>query len=698
MLPTSKRQLRLSAKFVLLTVAALSLTLGATAVYMVNAQQQQFMDQLQKQGQVLGGFASLISPEPILAYDFDTLESYIKVISNSSDVVYAVAYDSSGANLTSYLKPNNALVLRAVQASGSSDVKRVVGFLNQDDEVMPLKFPIVQGAHAIGYLLLGMDRKDVRMLAQRTLIQYAIVYALIIGILSLCIYIVFRQQTLRPIMSLMQGSERVAKDDYSTPVHIYAHDEMGQLAHTFNDMMAHLLRTRQEKDQAMTRLHDMNYHLEQRVYERTLELERSETRTRAIVESIGEGIVTLDDRGIVVSMNRTALELFRTDATQATGMPCSQLVSEKSGEPNTHSAQPIDAATGSLRPSLDASPYETVGHRLDGSTFPLEVIVTPMQLGDRFFQVCILRDITLRKETERRLAHAQLQLVDSAHQSGMAEIAVGVLHNVGNILNSVILSAEEIQRTVRTTKTRGLVRANELLEKHANDLSHFLLEDEKGQILIRYYLKLGQAIREEMEAIKQEVGELSEKTVMIRDVIATQQDYARVGSLVENLDIIPVIEDSIRVQDTYLKKWGITVHRQYSPVPNIVAHKSKLLQTLTNLVKNAKEATDENDRLKKTKEVEISVGMLDQDNIYVKIKDNGCGIPHDNLTRIFNHGFTTKSYGHGFGLHSSALAMTEMGGSLEVHSEGLGLGATFTVKIPTFKAKSSELHSDQTAV
>ena len=142
----ARRQLSLSAKFVLLTVTALLLTLGGTAVYMVNTQQTQLMEQLQKQGHVLGEFASLISPDPILAYDFDTLESYVKVISSSSDVVYAVVLDPSGANLTSHIKVNDPLVSRAVQASGSSDVKHVVSYLNDQEDVMPLKFPIFQGA------------------------------------------------------------------------------------------------------------------------------------------------------------------------------------------------------------------------------------------------------------------------------------------------------------------------------------------------------------------------------------------------------------------------------------------------------------------------------------------------------------------------------------------------------------------------
>jgi signal transduction histidine kinase len=74
------------------------------------------------------------------------------------------------------------------------------------------------------------------------------------------------------------------------------------------------------------------------------------------------------------------------------------------------------------------------------------------------------------------------------------------------------------------------------------------------------------------------------------------------------------------------------------------------------------------------------------DRVKISVMDNGVGISQNNLTRIFNHGFTTKKDGHGFGLHSGALAAREMGGSLNVHSDGSGQGATFTLELPVSSA------------
>jgi signal transduction histidine kinase len=107
--------------------------------------------------------------------------------------------------------------------------------------------------------------------------------------------------------------------------------------------------------------------------------------------------------------------------------------------------------------------------------------------------------------------------------------------------------------------------------------------------------------------------------------------------------------------------------------------KHKVLQILVNLIRNAKYACDESGRKDKQMIVRVSNG---DNRVRISVKDNGIGIPQENLTRIFNHGFTTKKDGHGFGLHSGALSAKELGGSLEVHSEGKNQGAMFTLELP----------------
>jgi signal transduction histidine kinase len=87
-----------------------------------------------------------------------------------------------------------------------------------------------------------------------------------------------------------------------------------------------------------------------------------------------------------------------------------------------------------------------------------------------------------------------------------------------------------------------------------------------------------------------------------------------------------------------------------------------------------------NTHLKERTHLSVSNGG---DYVRIVVADNGVGIPKENLTRIFNHGFTTRKEGNGFGLHSGVLAAKEMGGRLVAAGEGTGHGATFTLKLPT---------------
>jgi C4-dicarboxylate-specific signal transduction histidine kinase len=105
-----------------------------------------------------------------------------------------------------------------------------------------------------------------------------------------------------------------------------------------------------------------------------------------------------------------------------------------------------------------------------------------------------------------------------------------------------------------------------------------------------------------------------------------------------------------------------------------------VLQILVNLIRNAKYAMDESGKSDKT--LTVLIRANGKTSVKIQVRDNGTGVARENLVRIFQHGFTTKKDGHGFGLHSGANAAKEMGGKLTVHSDGPGTGATFTLDLP----------------
>jgi C4-dicarboxylate-specific signal transduction histidine kinase len=158
-----------------------------------------------------------------------------------------------------------------------------------------------------------------------------------------------------------------------------------------------------------------------------------------------------------------------------------------------------------------------------------------------------------------------------------------------------------------------------------------------------------------------------------------QQSYAKVFGMLDAVSLSELVEGALKMHSGAFSRHSVEVRRQYEEVPLVTVDKHKVMQILVNVLHNAKYACDESGRSDKWVEVKI---RRDQEYAIVEISDNGVGIAPENLTRIFGHGFTTKRDGHGFGLHSAALAAGEMGGTLEARSEGAGKGATFILKLP----------------
>jgi signal transduction histidine kinase len=136
----------------------------------------------------------------------------------------------------------------------------------------------------------------------------------------------------------------------------------------------------------------------------------------------------------------------------------------------------------------------------------------------------------------------------------------------------------------------------------------------------------------------------------------------------------------LRLNAGAMERHQVQVIREYFDVPPILVDKHKVLQILVNLIRNAKYALD--DRGHSDKRMVLQIGQNGNNMVKISVIDNGVGIAPENLTRIFEHGFTTRKEGHGFGLHNGALAARELGGALIAHSDGTGKGATFTLELP----------------
>ncbi|WP_232834284.1 ATP-binding protein, partial [Rhodoferax ferrireducens] len=241
------------------------------------------------------------------------------------------------------------------------------------------------------------------------------------------------------------------------------------------------------------------------------------------------------------------------------------------------------------------------------------------------------------------LENSRTQLLATARQAGMAEIATNVLHNVGNILNSVNVSAGLVSSTLRTSKAQGLSRAVQLMDEHAADLGDFLTLDDKGRLLPGYLGKLALALTQEQQGMVEELERLTRSIDHIKEVVATQQSYAGSSSIVEPVQICDLAEDALRMNGDSLARHRITVVKEFVQVPMLRLDRARVLQILVNLISNAKNAM-ENVALK-SRQITLRVNVVSGSSLRVSVRDEGEGIPEENLTRIFAHGFTTRNAG-----------------------------------------------------
>jgi signal transduction histidine kinase len=324
--------------------------------------------------------------------------------------------------------------------------------------------------------------------------------------------------------------------------------------------------------------------------------------------------------------------------------------------------------------------------RKDGTMFFVETSLKLLSREKQDYIIAIARDITERKRAEATLKAAQEKLLETAREVGMAEVATGVLHNVGNVLNSVSVTAESIQKRVRNSKISYLADVVGLLDEHAKELGTFITTEERGKKLPAFLANLSAELVDEQERCLEALEALTKHVQHVGDIIQLQQSHSKAKGLIEPTSIAELVEDTIQINSEALTRNNVEVRREIANLPAVLLDRHKVLQMLTNLISNAIYALSKSGRDDKV--LKIGVGEPKDGYIRIDVCDNGIGIPQENLTRIFEHGFTTKKKGHGFGLHSTALSANELNGSIRVHSDGPGKGAVFTVELP-FKTQEA---------
>ncbi|HTE42365.1 MAG TPA: MHYT domain-containing protein [Steroidobacteraceae bacterium] len=298
------------------------------------------------------------------------------------------------------------------------------------------------------------------------------------------------------------------------------------------------------------------------------------------------------------------------------------------------------------------------------------------ELGDPMRILGVSWDVTHQVVQEERRRKLQAQLSDASRQSGMAEVATGVLHSVGNVLNSLGVSASLVQSRLRDSRVGNVRRIAAQLIEQGDQVGHFLLNDARGQQSLSYLAQLGDNLSVENQYLKTEAEAIATHVGHIRTIVAAQQTYARRGGVTELVDVAGLVDNALAIH--FADTAEVTVMRSYHTAPQMTLDRHKLIQILGNLLSNARHAL----KGQSQRFLTVRVHTEDAGGLAVEVEDSGTGIPDETLRRLFEFGFTTKKDGHGFGLHTSAILAKELGGDLSAFSEGPGKGARFVLRLP----------------
>ncbi|MCY1074980.1 ATP-binding protein [Archangium lansingense] len=417
-------------------------------------------------------------------------------------------------------------------------------------------------------------------------------------------------------------------------------------------------------------------------------LRESESKLLSLFESTDDLVMSLDRQGRLLTANPSMRQLLRRTLGRE-GQPGEPILDAFPLEIQEHLRGPLTQALAGQRAKTEAS--FQLGDRL----LIVEIVINPILeegggvVGLTFFG----RDITERKEAESRLAELHRSLLDVSRRAGMAEIATGVLHNVGNTLNSVNVSAGVVAERLRALRVSGLTKTAELLREHSEAPGSLLTANPQLRQVPGYLHALAEQLMRERDAVLDEVRVLDESVEHIKSVVSMQQQHACFAGVVERVELPCLIDDAMRLHAVSYEQLGIQLRREYgTQLSAVMVDRHKLLQILVNLLSNARHALMDSGRA--DKQLLIRVEQAGE-RLRIIVKENGVGIVPENLVRLFTQGFSTKKDGHGFGLHISALAARELGGELHASSEGPGQGATFTLELPLTDARVSEARGSE---
>jgi PAS domain S-box-containing protein len=654
--------------FFVLATCAVAVTLACTAflAYDRVTFRDDLADRLRSQSGVVG-----TNTAAALSFgDAETATQILGALEAEPIIEAACLYDGESKRLASYVRKGHL----------NRCPDRPLGALESvDGDALMVERSIGHQGEVMGSVLLIADLNRVDDRTARFLAIVAVVMAASL-IVAFAMATRLQGKVVRPLLTLAETANHVSRTrDYTVRAVKHTSDEVGALTDAFNAML-------DEIETGERALLGARADLERRVIDRTRDLELA----KLSAEGVASSLRVSEEQFRFLSIH-VPVGIFRTDATGGFSYANERLL-------GVLGMDPLIAAGDGWRQAIHPEDREkfltdwqlalSSGEELARELRVLVgeevrwVHVQTRQLRDATGQpqiVGTLADVTERKDDERERDRMNRDRLEMSRQAGMAEVATGVLHNVGNVLNSVNVASSLVRDRIRNSSVAQLRKAVLLMEEHSGKLADYLTSDPRGKLLLPYLSALAERLDGERTTMIADMDTVSENVDHIKQIIATQQTFARTGGLTEVVVISDLIDGAVSLSDAGLSRHRIQIVRDYQVIPPVTVDKHKVLQILINLISNAKHAVVNADcdarRI-------VLRSRVQQGSVCIEVEDTGVGIPSENLDGIFRFGFTTKLNGHGFGLHGSALAAKQLHGSLLVHSEGVGRGARFALLVP----------------
>lgn len=453
------------------------------------------------------------------------------------------------------------------------------------------------------------------------------------------------------------------------------------------------------------------------------------TRVKAALDALTQGVVMIDTQDVIVLANDSFSRVVDKSVTSLIGSdlgalawkgvapsasvmvhPWTQAIMDKQSQDhvplllNLHDGEQrkfivntvpiIDDGTtvrGALVSFYDVTELDRANSQLKEANSELEtsrvhILQKNQELESANSNLHV--EINERKKAEAEKQKLYQQLVQASRQAGMADVASSVLHNVGNVLNSINVSTDTLLKTLKKPMVGDVCRIASLFNEHQDNLQEFLTADPKGKQIPSYLGLVAESLSGSHQTIQSELDSLVKKVDHIKQVIMSQQDIARAGNIREPASAEDLMEQAVMMAIPEPEKYRIQVAQEYNPVPTTMTDRHQVLQILVNLITNAKNAMVEHSS--NTRRLTLRISMpSDRAFVRFEVVDTGVGIKPENISRLFTQGFTTRESGHGLGLHSAAIAAKNLGGSIQARSAGEGQGATFTLDLPLGLAEAA---------